>query len=98
MTIRYVAAAVFLLMSGWIAVLAGVAMLSDRAPAALVMFPSEGFFARLPADAAIVSATSMSVTLAANTPDFVRTLYQSGAWLVLPAGLSGCGPSPQQEG
>ncbi|MBS8228692.1 hypothetical protein DYI42_20900 [Vannielia litorea] len=67
---------------------------SDAAPAAVVMFPSEGFIAALPSDAAVISAGPATVTLKSDTPDFAARLYAAGALLVLPAGLTGCLPLP----
>lgn len=76
----------------WIALLAGVMLVSDAAPAALVVLPSDDLLNHLPEGVAILSATPVSVTLAARTPGLAAALYASGAWLVLPAGLAGCTP------
>lgn len=73
---------------GWIGVLAGVMVLSDAAPSALVVFPSADFFAALPADVAITGETAIGVTVTGEA----AILYRAGAWLVLPAGLLGCAP------
>ena len=72
------------------AVLAGVMFTSSAAPTALVLFPKDGFLRDLPEEIAILSATSRSLTLVSLRSDFTQTLYQAGALLVLPAGLSGC--------
>ena len=77
---------------GWLAVLAGVTLGTDRAPAALVMWPDRAFMAALPPDAAIVARSPVSVTLAGTAPEFAKRLYHAGALLVLPAGLQGCAP------
>lgn len=76
---------------GWIGTLALVMRLWGEAPAALVMFPPEGFVAGLPDGMAVVSAGPVSVTLQGND-DLVASLYRLGAPLVLPAGLTGCLP------
>lgn len=91
MTIR---AALWLLLipAGWIGLLAGVMLASDVAPAALVVLPSDAFLAGLPKGVAILSSTPVSVTLTSEAPGLAATLYTSGAWLVLPAGLAGCAP------
>lgn len=81
-----------IIIAGWIAVLAGVMVLSDDAPAALVMFPNTAFFDALPEDVSITSQNAMSVTVAGDAAGFAPMLYKSGAWLVLPAGLLGCAP------
>lgn len=78
--------------AGWLAVLAGVMILSDAAPAALVMFPDATFLNSLPDDVAILSQNAVSVTLTSESPGFGGTLYRIGAFVVLPAGLLGCAP------
>ena len=77
---------------GWIAVLSGAMLLLDDAPGVLVIFPSTAFFDTLPTGVAITSHTEISVTVAGDVAGFAPMLYKSGAWLVLPAGLSGCAP------
>ncbi len=80
------------IVTGWVAILAGVMLASDAAPAALVMFPDAAFLRDLPFDVAILSQNSFSVTLISEMPDFGTALYQAGAHIVLPAGLLGCAP------
>lgn len=80
---------------GWIGVMAGVMLFSDAAPAAVVLFPSADFIAQLPPDAGILSRNAISITLSSGMEGFGSALYQSGAWLVLPAGLTGCLPLPK---
>ncbi|WP_370399138.1 hypothetical protein [Sulfitobacter sp. JB4-11] len=82
---------------GWLAVLAGVMVLSDRAPAALVVMPDATFLANLPEDVAITSRTMASVTLIGSEGDFAARLYQAGARLVLPSGLRGCAPLATED-
>ena len=79
---------------GWIAVMALVMRMSDAAPAAVVLFPSEHLMSVLPADTAILSMSRTALTVK-NTPTTTRALYTAGAWLVLPAGLTGCLPLTQ---
>ncbi len=90
--ITKVAMSCALVVIGWIAVLAGVMVVSDVAPAALVLFPSEAFIETLPAGVSITAETAVSVTLSSDVPGFARSLYAAGAPLVLPAGLLGCAP------
>lgn len=71
---------------GWIAVLAAVMLLSPTAPAALVIGPIS-----IPENAAFVADPWVGITLQSDEVGFVKQLYQNGAWLVLPAGLLGCG-------
>ena len=67
-----------------------VMRLSDAAPAALVLFPTKGFVKELPDGFAVLGYSNITLTIASDTKDFGATLYDSGAWLVLPAGLKGC--------
>lgn len=84
-------AALPLVLSGWIGTLALVMRLGGDAPAALVMFPPEGFVSQLPQGVSVVSAGPVSITLRGDA-GLVATLYSLGAPLVLPAGLTGCLP------
>ncbi len=95
MTTRRIALALPLLFVGWIAVMAVVMRVSDVAPAAVVLLPPGDFTARLPEDVAILAATPVSLTLQSDGTDFAARLYAAGAWLVLPAGLTGCLPMPK---
>lgn len=90
MTIRSGLLAVTLPFLGWISVLMVVAVMSDRTPAYVVLLPGERFMHGLPRETSITSASGFSVTLTSTAPGFARTLYGSGAWIVLPAGLRGC--------
>ncbi len=89
MTIRRALGGLALVAAGWIAVLAGVMVVSDKAPAALVILPSGTFLSDLP-DAAILSRTAVSVTIRDTGPWLAARAYRAGAVLVLPAGLTGC--------
>lgn len=95
MTIKSLLCAFPLLGLGWISVLLAVAVFSDAAPAYVVVFPKEGFVEELPNEVALIGSSSMSITLKSTTPQFAMSLYQNGAWLVLPAGLPGCLPLPK---
>ena len=96
MTIKAIIASVPVVLSGWIATLAGVAVTSDKAPAYLVLLPSQNLLMDLPHDAEILATSRISVTLTSDETGFVRELYQDGAWLVLPAGLAGCFVAPSK--
>jgi hypothetical protein len=89
MTTRRALAGVGLVAAGWISVLAGVMLISDDAPAALVILPSDTLLSDLP-DAAILSRTAVSVTISDPGPSLAARAYRAGAVLVLPAGLTGC--------
>lgn len=77
----------------WGTLMIGVTRLPNAAPAALVMFPTEQFIDALPIDVRIIEYTSFSVTLASDQRD-PNALYALGAFIVLPAGLTGCIPEP----
>lgn len=90
-TIKRILLTLPIVVIGWLAIMAAVMRFSDAAPAAVVPFPSEMFMAGLPRDASILDLTGVAVTFA-NRPDLAKTLYQAGAWVVFPAGLTGCLP------
>lgn len=96
MTIKRILLAVPLVFVGWIAVMALVMRFSDAAPAAVVPWPTKGFLHDLPRQAAIVDVNGLAVTFA-NRPDLAKELYAAGAWLVLPAGLTGCLPLSERQ-
>ena len=95
MTIRSVLLALPLLFLGWFSVLLLVAMATDEAPAYVVIFPGKAFMRELPENASVIAVSGFSVTLTSDVPGFARSLYGSGAWIVLPAGLPGCLPLPR---
>ncbi len=90
MTIRSMLLSLVLLIGGWLTVVAVVTVITDAAPASVVLFPSDDLLRDLNADTAVLSTSAISVTLASKQSGFVQSLYQKGAWLVLPAGLRGC--------
>ena len=77
---------------GWIATLAGVMYVTDAAPSAVVFFPPDDLLYTTPSDTSVLSRGVASLTLKSEAPGFTASLYRSGAWLVLPGGLSGCSP------
>lgn len=89
---RAVCLAIPFVLMGWIGVLTTVAFVSDRAPAYVVLFPSQILLENIPESSSILATSIASVTLTSDETGFARALYQSGAWLVLPAGLPGCLP------
>jgi hypothetical protein len=78
-----------LLILGWLAVLALVMRLDGTASAALVLGPPDGLVAALPGSVAVTGRNALGVIVRGD-PDLVAALYEAGAWLVLPVGLSGC--------
>ena len=96
-SVARIALVLFAALCGWIAVMVGVMRFSDAAPAAVVPLPSRAFLDDLPKDVAILDINDLAVTFA-NVPDLAATLYKAGAWVVLPAGLTGCLPlTPAQR-
>lgn len=91
MTIKRGLFALPVVLFGWIAVMATVMRFTDVAPAAVVLFPSRGLMAQLPEDTSILGLSRLRLTVE-NATDTTRALYDAGAWLVLPAGLTGCLP------
>lgn len=93
MTIKRLLFALPLLIAGWIGTLAAVMAMGGAAPAAFVPFPSAALIENLPQDIAITGRSPISLTLRSAADDLPARLYQSGAWLVLPAGLEACIPN-----
>lgn len=87
--------AIPVVLTGWIAVMAGVMYFSDAAPAAVALFPADGFLANVPDDTALLARGSFWLTVSSDSEHFGPALYEAGAWLVLPAGLTGCLPMPK---
>ena len=94
MTIRAVFMTIPFILMGWIGVLTMVCVVSDRAPAYVVLFPSQLLLENIPESSSILATSIASITLTSDETGFARALYLSGAWLVLPAGLPGCLPKP----
>ena len=95
MTIRTLLIGVPAMFAGWLIVLVMVGLITDEAPASVVLFPSPEFVDALPHGTSILESTRFSVTLRSDASGFVRSLYESGAIIVLPAGLPGCLPLPK---
>lgn len=94
--IKRIALALPLVVLAWIALMAVVMRFSDAAPAAVIPLPGLQMMTELPEDAAILDVTTQALTLA-NRPGLTRDLYKAGAWLVLPAGLTGCLPLTRKQ-
>lgn len=88
---KRIALAIPFVLIAWIAIMAVVMRFSDAAPAAVVIFPTAALLAALPGDTGVLGLNRLALTVA-NRPDTTRNLYDAGAWLVLPAGLTGCLP------
>ena len=80
--------------AGWLGLSMVVLALTDAAPGAMVVLPSKTLMNDLPDGVAITEISGLTVTFARAEPGLTAALYQRGAWLVLPAGLTGCLPPP----
>ena len=98
MTIKSVLIALPLMFAGWLSVLMATALMTDSAPAYVVVLPSDRFLTSIPETASILAENAVSVTLTSSQSGFAKQLYRQGAWLVLPAGLRGCLPLPRTAG
>ena len=85
-----------LLVAGWVGLSALVMVWTDAAPGALVVMPSQALMSDLPDGAAVTGAGRFSITID-SASGRTRDLYAAGAWLVLPAGLTGCLPMPKTQ-
>jgi len=98
MTIRQVLIALPCLLLGWVGILLAVSLMTDTAPAYVVVLPRADFTARLDPDMSILAAGPLSVTISAEEARAAARLYGAGGRLVLPAGLPGCLPLPAGSG
>lgn len=92
MTIRTWGLSLAAVIVGWFGLQLIVMRFTDAAPGAVVLFPAEDFVARMPAGVAVIGNGPNWVAVRSDEPNLGRTLYASGAVLVLPAGLPGCLP------
>ncbi|AZV78006.1 hypothetical protein EBB79_08935 [Parasedimentitalea marina] len=97
MTIKQILLAVPLLGLGWLCILLAVSLMTDAAPAYIVLLPSAEFVGQLDPDMSILAVGPISITLAADSPRVAARLYSAGARVVLPAGLPGCLPAPATQ-
>jgi hypothetical protein len=92
MTIKTWAFALTTVLVGWFVLQLLVMRFTNAAPGALVLFPTKDLIAQLPEGVAVVGAGSTWLTFKSDMPGLGPSLYASGAWIVLPAGLAGCIP------
>ena len=95
MTIKTWVLALLGVAAGWLATVMTVMLISDAAPGAIVMFPSDDFVSNLPDGAAVVGGGDMWLAIRSDTPGLGAALYRAGGRVVLPAGLPGCLPLPR---
>jgi hypothetical protein len=71
-------------------VYATLTLMPRAAQAALVIRPTPELINQLPPDIRILKWNGWSLQVTSTEPDFVQSLYRSGAILVLPVRKSGC--------
>ena len=81
-----------LVLAGWFTLMTSVTAVTE--PASVVAFgPPQRLLTSLePGKGSLLNAGPFFVRARAEQPGFVRRLYRSGAWLVLPAPGLGCLP------
>jgi len=79
-----------LIVAAWLSMSASIMWATDAAPGALVFFPSTAFMSNPPNGTAVTGGSLIMVKFSSTEPDLTRKLYSAGAWLVLPASLTGC--------
>ena len=75
---------------GWFSTLAGAMLVTEAAPAALVIAPDIRFLGGMPDDIKLLRNGNQVFVLTSESPGYVGRIYEAGAWLVLPALRNGC--------
>ena len=78
------------ILAAWFAAIPLIAIIPGISNSVRVYHPSETFLSQLPEGTRIVSWNDQSIAMSSDAPNFVLSLYKSGAKLVLPAGMAGC--------
>lgn len=88
-------------LAGWLLLVVALTPLVPMSDTVIAVGAPEKILRSLPEGGGVtLAAGSVSVALAIDTPAQVRSLYRSGAWLVLPASRGACieqaraGPAP----
>lgn len=84
------AAIMALLLLFWFTVTAAMTLSPGITDAATVIFPGKGLMNHLPQDVSVLRWDRATASVTSADPDFVRKLYEAGAFLVLPARKAGC--------
>ena len=80
----------FCILAAWFVAIPLLTLIPGMSNSVRVYRPSEVFLEHLPEGSNIVSWSDRSIALSSDVPNFVLSLYKSGAILVLPAGMTGC--------
>ncbi len=75
---------------GWFGTMAALMLVTEAAPAALVIAPDMKILRAASDDVKLMRAGRHILILASEEPGYVKRLYRAGAWLVLPALRNGC--------
>ena len=75
---------------GWFGTMATVMVVSEIAPASIAIVSDATVLASFPRNINLMRSRKHALILTSNKPGYVRQLYQSGVWLVLPALRNGC--------
>ena len=65
-------------------------LLTNVAPAALVIVSDTSILTSLSRDIKLVRSGEHTLVMTSDQPDYVSKLYAAGAWLVLPSLRNGC--------
>ena len=65
-------------------------LLTNVAPAALVIVSDTSILTSLSRDIKLVRSGDHTLVMTSDQPDYVMQLYAAGAWLVLPSLRNGC--------
>jgi hypothetical protein len=65
-------------------------LVTDAAPAALVIAPDIKFLGNISGDIKLMRSGNQVFVLTSESPGYVGRIYRAGAWLVLPALRNGC--------
>ena len=79
-----------LLLMFWFAVTALMTFAPGVTQAATIIFPSGALMNNLPENVSVLRWDRVTASVTSADPDFVRRLYDAGAFLVLPAREAGC--------
>jgi len=70
--------------------MAAVMVITEAAPAALVIAPGIHILASTSNDTKLIRGGHRTLVVTSRKPGYVKELYRAGAWLVLPSLQNGC--------
>ena len=84
------AAIMTLLLMLWFSVTAAMTLAPGITEAATVIFPTNALMNNMPREVSVLRWDRATASVTSADPDFIRKLYEAGAFLVLPARKAGC--------